>query len=90
MMRVEILIDELVLHGFSPSDQQAIGAALALELQQRLARGGPEVLTRLQNTASLAAGQISLPPGAKPAAIGAQIAGAVHGSLVPQKPRGLK
>jgi hypothetical protein len=88
--RVEILIDELVLHGFSPADRHAIGNALTLELQQLVATGHAGELTGLKDMSSIRAGNISIKQDTKPTMIGTQIAGAVHGSLAAHGQRGVK
>jgi hypothetical protein len=79
--RVEILIDELVLHGFSAADRYAIAESLSLELQRLVAAGNPGELAMLGNLPALRAANISLGSGAKAQAVGAQVAAAVHGSL---------
>jgi len=79
--RIEILIDELVLHGFSPADRYAIAEALTLELQQLVTAGNPGELAALGNRPFVRAANISLGAGAKAHTVGAQVAKAVHGSL---------
>ena len=36
-MRIEVLIDEIVLHGFEPHDRHALGDAIRVELARLLA-----------------------------------------------------
>ena len=79
--RVELLIDELVLHGFSRAERHAIGAALQGELQRLIAAGDLGGLASLKSVSAMRAGNITLQPGAKPGAVGSQIAKAVHGGL---------
>jgi hypothetical protein len=79
--RVEILVDELVLHGFSPAERYAIAESLARELQQLVAAGNPGELAGLGNSSVLRANNVTLSAGTKSPAVGAQVAGAVHGSL---------
>ncbi len=79
--RVEILIDELVLHGFSPAERYAIGEALSLELQRLVTAGHPAELAKLGNIPALRTNNIILKSGAKSQTVGAQVAKAVHGSL---------
>jgi hypothetical protein len=79
--RVEILIDELVLHGFSAADRYAIGESLSLELQRLVAAGNPAELAALGDVSALRAANISLPADAKTQTVGAQVAAAVNGSL---------
>lgn len=75
---IELHIEELVLHGFAPGDRQRIGAAVAQELARLLATGP---LTRHESVDRVEAGTFRVPRGAKPAAVGAQIAGAIYGGL---------
>jgi len=79
--RVEVLIDELVLHGFSPAERYAIGEALSQELQQLMASGDPGALANLGNIPILRTNNITLEPGAKSQAVGAQVANAVAGGF---------
>jgi hypothetical protein len=81
--RVEILIDELVLHGFSAADRYAIGESLSLELQRLVTAGNPGELSALNSMPTLRAANISLVADAKAQTVGAQVARAVHGSLNP-------
>lgn len=79
--RVEILIDELVLHGFSAADRDAIGEALQRELG-RLVMGsqlGEQASARSVDTVRVPQPVIS--PLARPAVVGAQAARAVFGGL---------
>ena len=79
--RVEILIDELVLHGFSPADRDVIGDALQRELG-RLVTGsqlGEQASTRSIDTVRTPRPVISAQ--ARPAVVGAQAARAVFGGL---------
>ena len=49
-----------------------------------------QALAHLGNSAELRAANVTLQPGARPAAVGAQVARAVHGSLVPRSRGGVK
>jgi hypothetical protein len=80
--RVEFVIDELVLHGFAPADRYAIAQALSAELQQLAASGGAAALARIGTLPSLSTAAVNLKPGARPAAVGAQVARAVHAGMV--------
>lgn len=75
--KVEIVIDELVLHGFDPADRYAIGEALSAELEHLI--GSADFHAR--NSDSINAGSISIQPGADPEAIGKQAGRAVFTSL---------
>jgi len=88
--RVEILIDELVLHGFSSADRYAVGEALQQELGRLVADTGTDVLSGLQDASRLRAENIQLTAGARPDATGRQVAGAVHASLGLREGRGVK
>jgi len=88
--RVEIVIDELVLHGFSPAERYAIGESLSLELQRLVTAGNPAELASLGSIPALRTNNITLKAGAKGQAVGAQVAGAVHASLGTQSKRGIK
>ena len=79
---IELHIEELVLHGLSPGDRYRIADAVERELSRLFAEPGllssmadGDEIPRLDG-GSFAAGR-----GAKPAAIGAQIAQAVYGGL---------
>jgi len=80
--RVEVRIDELVLHGFAPRDRHAIAAGVEEELAwlftgqlPAAAQGSNQWRDRVDG------GAFPLPRGARPHAIGALIARAIHGGL---------
>lgn len=80
---VEVHIGELVLHGFAPGDRHRIGAAVEQELARLLAESSrPAAWARRRLSARVDGGSFRLASGAKPGAIGAQIAAAIHGGLV--------
>jgi hypothetical protein len=88
--RLEIVIDELVLHGFAPGDRHAIGEALEGELLRLGAAADLRSLAQLGSLPELPAVDVNLQPGARSAAVGAQVARAVHaglGSRRPEAPR---
>ena len=76
--RVEVEIDELVLHGFDATRRHAIGDAVVRELERLLAAG---TNTAVRSTAVVDAGTIRVDP-AGGAATGRGIARAIHNSLV--------
>jgi hypothetical protein len=77
---IELHIEELVLDGFAPGDRQRIGAAVQHELARLLAeRGAPPGWEQGGAGARMGAGTMRLTAGAKPEAIGAQVARAVYG-----------
>ena len=78
-MRIEVLIDELVLHGFDPRERHAIGDGLTTELGRLLASdvqswGG----ARAADVPHVASPRITIAPGQAP---GAALAGAVRGAI---------
>jgi len=79
---IELHIEELVLHGFSPGDRYRIGEAVEQELTRMFAdRGVPESLARGGEIASVDGGAFELAPGARGDVVGAQVAKAVYGGL---------
>lgn len=84
--RIELHIEELVLHGFERRDRHSIADAFERELSRLLteqlsAQGLSPALMHNAESASLDAGAIHLAPNAKPDSIGTHIAQAVHGGL---------
>ena len=82
-MRVEIVIDALVLHGVDPRDRHRVADALQGELTH-LAASDPELWRHVAATGVLhAPGSVEAPPVAasSPAALGAQLAGALMATL---------
>lgn len=75
---INLHIEELVLYGFAPGDRHGIGEAVEQELTRLFAS---ELLTRHESVERVDGGTFRVPSGAKPAAVGAQIAGAIHGGL---------
>jgi len=81
-VRIELVIDEIVLHGFDPRQRHAIGDAIQQHLSQ-LALDRSQALGALtsRDVVHSDAGVISTLAGASPAAAGAGIARAVIGAL---------
>jgi hypothetical protein len=80
----ELHIEELVLHGFAPGDRAVIGAAMQQELGRLFAEQGvPRSLSQANDFARMPGGTVSIAPGMRPAAIGAQIAQSLYGGLQP-------
>ena len=78
-MNIELHIEELVLHGFAPSDRYHIGEAVELELQRLLAeRGAPHLFSSDIELARMNAGTFNVEPNAKSEMIGAQVARAIY------------
>jgi hypothetical protein len=79
--RIEIQIDELFLQGVAPADQRAVSDALQQELEALVTRDGVEaLLSRPETFTQQGTPPISLPRGARPEQLGAQIARALHRS----------
>ena len=79
---IHLHIEELVLHGFAPGDRHRIGAAVEAELARRLSQEPlPSTLKQNHVVDRVEGGAFSVARGAKPAAVGVQIAGAIHGGL---------
>jgi hypothetical protein len=86
---IHLHVDELVLHGVSPGDRHGVGAAVGDELSRLLtANGLPSALARGAASGGIDridAGSFERSadgPAARPAAVGAQIARAVHRGLL--------
>ena len=78
--RVEIVIDELVLHGYSPADRYTIGDSLSRELERLV------IEQRFQPHESmdipvLKAAPVNLSVNSKPGQVGSHVARAVLGGL---------
>ena len=85
-MNVELIIDELVLHGFDPRERWAIADAVRSELQRAIAARGITPLQSSIDIPRLDAGTINL-GAARGAAAGPPLAGALHAALAPPDPR---
>ncbi len=81
-VKIDLHIEELVLEGFRAADRHRIGAAVERELARLLTeRGLPPGLAQGADLARLDGGGFEAKPGARPEAVGAQVAGAVYGGL---------
>lgn len=82
---VELYIDELVLHGFSPTDRNVIAAAVEHELTRLLsaqfAPGVPESFAHNSEHERVDAGAFNIAQGANSNSIGSQIAQTVYHGL---------
>jgi hypothetical protein len=77
--RIELHVEELMLHGFEPADRHRIGLAVEHELGRLFAeRGAPRSLTRGEGVPRLNAGSFQVTPGARAESIGARVAQAVY------------
>jgi len=79
---IELNIEELVLHGFSPSDRHRIGEAVEQELTRLLAdRGVPLSLEGGGEIANMDGGAFEVAQGSRTQVVGAQVAKAVYRGL---------
>ena len=79
---IELNIEELVLHGFSPGDRYRIGEAVEQELSRMLAdRGVPQSLEYGLEIANMNGGAFEVAQGSRAQVVGAQVAKAVYGGL---------
>ena len=79
---VHLHIQELVLHGFAPADRYAVAAAVEQELGRLFAEESS--LPNFGNSSEiyqLRGGSFDVQPGAKPDAIGIQLAAELYRSL---------
>jgi hypothetical protein len=78
--KVQLHIEELVLHGFDPRGRYSISDAVQQELTQLFTgQGVPAQLTELSPTERIDAGSFQVGAAARTHAVGAQIANAVYG-----------
>jgi len=81
---IELHIDELVLRGFAAGDRMQIAEALQTELTNLLMRDSAATGMRQSlNIDRIHAGSFQVARGAKPAAIGAQLAQSVYRQVGP-------
>jgi hypothetical protein len=81
--RIELQIDELVLHGLSHGDRHAIAAAMEREWSQLLMQpGAAHLLDGQASRLHLDAGQFDTAAHARPDSIGAAAAQTIYGGLV--------
>jgi hypothetical protein len=81
-MNLHLHIDELVLHGFAPSDRGLIAEALQSQLTRLFTEGGvPPALAGGGTAERLSAGAFHTAASARPETTGARIARAVYGRL---------
>ena len=79
---IELHIEELVLHGFSPRDRDAIGEAVQNELTRLFAEQGIHpTLGKHHEVEKLDGGSFQVKQGAKAQTIGTQVAQSVYGGL---------
>ena len=81
MMRLDLHIGELVLHGVDPGDRERLAADIERELVRLLDQGGLPAALASGGSLHLEGAALSLPAGSPPAELGAAIAHEVHGRL---------
>ena len=75
--RVEIVIDDLVLHGFSPADRYTIGDSLSRELERLVMEQGFQPHESV-DVPMLKAAPVNLSANSKSAQVGSQVAQSVY------------
>ncbi len=79
---IELHIEELVLHGFPPTDHHRICEAVRTELARQLAEhGAPKPLARGGRISQLDAGSFDVTPGSGADTVGIQVAQSVYRRL---------
>ena len=79
---LELSIERLVLHGLTPAQGHLLREAVEQELTRILAEEGiPPGLAAGGHLARLPGGSFDVPPGAKPAAVAAQVARSIYGGM---------
>ena len=79
---IDLHIEELVLHGFSPNDRYAIGEAVQRELTRLFSEQGMHASLRGGfEVERLDGGTFHVKQGAKAGIVGTQVAQAVYGEL---------
>jgi hypothetical protein len=82
VQNVEVHIEELVLHGFAPSDQFRISDAVQREITRLIAEQRmPGIIRTPLVIDRLDAGRFKVPPGGRPESIGRQAAQSLHQQL---------
>jgi hypothetical protein len=80
--KIELHIEELVLHGFAPGDRYRIAEAVERELTRLFAeQGASQSLMRGGDLGHLDGGSFGAAAGSKADLIGSQVGNAVYGSL---------
>jgi len=88
---IEVNIDELVLHGFSPLERYQIATDLQIELTRLFTgKGLPASFNKGMRIDRLHAGSFQSGNGNKTISTGSQIAGSVYDSFSTEKNKALK
>ena len=86
MHNIELHIEELILHGFPPSDRYRIAEAVELELTRLFTEQGiSPALTRGGEFARLDGGTFNIAPSSKAQVIGSQVAQSVYTNMSPSQ-----
>lgn len=80
-MRIELVIDELVLHGLDPRHRHAIGDAVQRELARQLASQPRGHRWTAMSADTVDAGTLRLAAGSAPALVGERIAQSVMAAV---------
>lgn len=80
-MRIELVIDELVLHGLDPRHRHAIGDAVQRELARQLATGAVAHSWTPRSADAIDAGTLRIAAGLSPALVGQRIAQSVFAAV---------
>ncbi len=79
---VEINIDELILHGFSPADRHKIGESLRTELARLVIDNGmPSAFSTGKNISQLNGGTFQVSKKMQARAVGNHIAKSIYGGM---------
>lgn len=81
--KIEIHIDELVLHGFSRTDAPEIGDAVRREISRLIELRG--LSPGLVDIDHINAGEFFPAPGARPGSVGSQLGRSVYNGLTRRK-----
>jgi hypothetical protein len=77
--RIELNVEELILHGLDPSDSAGIREAIERELERLFALGGvPPSVKGSGNTAHLDSASVEVPAESRADAIGRRVAQSVY------------
>lgn len=86
--RINVRIEELVLHGFAATDRHRIATAVQQELARQLRQSGmPEPAGSASALAFISGGAFHVPAGAAPGTIGARIGASIYRGLQGQSQR---
>jgi len=82
--KIEIVIEELLLHGFAPSDRTRIAGAVQRELTRLFNEHGvPSNLAKRSETTRLDGGSFDVSPQVGAEGVGLQVARSLYGGFQP-------